>query len=266
MRYSRRMKVLSFGIAAATLALSIGCSTSTTDDDTDSTSSALGALSPAQLAATKQAVRDIAYAHIESADDAAAVRGQLEPLLQKLAAHYGKKSASTKLSAVAGAWHQIWSDFPYPSVSFLTTDNAQIYQIVSPNGFYYNVGNTKALGIFGLTSVLRGSYEPAGPRVNVEFTKVGYRFGKLAKNEDLVAFANGLEDQSRYVVPLPGGGAAPKGPVGIDGTLETVYVDGDLRVDLGTQAPYRDANGNVLVPGVTPPRYFVLDRVSTPVE
>ena len=77
--------------------------------------------------------------------------------------------------------------------------------------------------------------------------------------------ADGLETGDSYYLGLPGGGAAPNGPVGIKGTLETVYVDGDLRVERGTQEDFKDASGKVLVQGYGV-KLFVLDRVTTPVK
>lgn len=48
-------------------------------------------------------------------------------------------------------------------------------------------------------------------------------------------------------------------------TLETLYVDADLRVDQGTQQDVIADDGTVAVPGYGP-KIFVLDRVSKPAK
>ena len=261
MKLTHLSATLLLGLALATN----GCS-SETGDDTESASSELNAkLSPAELAATKKQLRAIAYANIANMDNTDEVRAQVEPLVQKLARHYGVKTAQQKLATVKGAWRQIWSDFPYPEAPFIKMDPEQVYQVVTDQGYYVNLGDSRAIGIFGITGVLRGAYVPNGTKLNVRFTKSAFRFGTLGRGEDLYDLATGLESGERFSLGLPGGGKAPKGPVGISGTLETLYVDADLRIDRGTQDDFVDASGKVLVPGVGP-KYFILDRVTTPVK
>jgi hypothetical protein len=243
-----------------------GCTAPTTDEAVESAASEVSAkLTAAELLQTKQAVRAIAYANIDRMDNWDEVRAELEPHIQKLRRHFGTRSATAKIPLVKGAWRQIWSDFPYPGPSFIKMDARQIYQVVTADGYYYNLGDNRALGVFGITGVLRGSYRPEGTKVVVQFTKSAFRFGTLGKSEDLYELAEGLESGERFSLSLPGGGKAPKGPVGISGTLENVYCDADLRVDVGTQTDFVDARGQVAIPGVGP-KYFILDRVTTPVK
>lgn len=241
---------------------STACVEAVDDADISSTSSEL---SSAELANTKAAIRRLANANMTRTDNFAEVRAAMDPLVATLAAHFGERPAAAKLNLVAGAWRQLWSDFPYPMTSFITMDPRQVYQVVSADGHYWNIGDEKALDLFGLTGVLRGAYETSGTRLLIEFTNVGFRIGRLGKHESLVGLANGLESGDRYYFPIPGGGQAPKGPVGIGGTLETVYVDADLRIDVGTQDDFLDASGKVLVPGYGR-KVFVLDRVTKPVK
>jgi hypothetical protein len=257
-------KRISLVFLASALALTpalAGCSAQTDDE--------LGAsedgLSAAELARTKQSLRQIANANMGRTDNTAAVRAQVEPLIQRLARHFGTRQATQKLPLVAGAWRQLWTDYPYPMTPFIEMDPRQVYQVVDSGGHYWNIGDQKAVRLLGLTGVLRGAYTTAGTRINLEFTNVGFRFGRLSRGDNLVSYADDLEDGSRFYWPTPGGGKAPRGPVGIKGTLETLYVDADLRVDVGTQEDFKDDAGNVLVEGYGP-KYFVLDRVSTPAK
>jgi hypothetical protein len=258
--------------AAVALLLSVlpvvmlGCASEQADDAAETTSSELGGtLSASELAATKAALRAVSNANMTRTDNAAAVRAQVDPLIEKLSRHFGRRSAAAKLPLVAGAWRQIWTDFPYPMTPFLSMDARQVYQVVSADGHYWNIGDEKAIGFLGLTGVLRGKFSPSGTKLAIEFTAVGFRFGRLGKHDDLVELADGLESGDSYYVGLPGGGAAPNGPVGIKGTLETLYVDGDLRVERGTQEDFKDASGKVLVEGYGT-KIFVLDRVTVPVK
>jgi hypothetical protein len=247
--------------------MTAGCSAPTgeTDDAAQAASELASKLTPAELARTKQALRALANANMNRTDNAAEIRAQAQPLVDKLARHFGARSAQQKLPLVQGAWRQLWTDFPYPMTSFLTMDPSQVYQVVSASGHYWNIGDEKALGFVGLTGVLRGAFTPSGTKINLQFTNIGFRFGRLSKGDDLVALADGLESGDRFYLPLPGGGKAPNGPVGIKGTLETLYVDADLRVDQGTQEDFLDASGAVAVPGYGP-KLFILDRVQLPVK
>lgn len=261
------VRILSVSVALGVLPLTaLGCS-APADDDGGTASSALGAgkLTASELASVKAELRDIAYADIDREESFEAVRDEIQPLVDKLAKHFGKKSAASKLPLVAGAWRQIWSDFPYPMSFFVKMDRRQVYQVVSTDGHYYNLGDQRSFLIFPTTGVLRGKYELAGDRLNVQFTRVGFRFGKLDRDDDLEVYADDVERGAKSIFGIPGGGRAPKGPVGIKGTLETLYVDADLRIERGSQEDFLDEDGNVLVPG-TQDKLFILDRVVTPVK
>ena len=252
-------------LSAVTFAAA-GCASETTNDAIESTVAQLSSqLSPAELSATKAALRAAANANMTRSDNFVSVRAQVDPIVDKLARHFGTRPASEKVPLVAGAWRQLWSDYPYPMSRFLKMDPRQVYQVVSDDGHYWNIGDQRALGIFGMTGVLRGQYELNGTKLNIQFTDVGYRFGRLSRRENLVSFADGLESGDRFYLPIPGGGQAPRGPVGIRGTLETLYVDQDLRIERGTQEDFLDEAGRVLVEGYGP-KLFILDRVTSPVK
>lgn len=221
-------------------------------------------LSPRELADTKQALRALALQNMNRVDNLKEVRAKMYPLITKLTAHFGEQPAKRKLPLVVGAWRQLWSDYPYPKVPFVKMDAAQIYQVVSPNGHYWNIGDEIVGGMLGLTGVLRGAFESSGNLLKIRFTKVGFRIGRLERTDDLIKLANGLESGRVFYLPTPGGGRAPRGPVNIRGTLETLYVDSDLRIERGTQANYTE-NGRVLVKGYGP-KIFILDRAFFPTK
>lgn len=259
----RRIPALLLTLALATS--SLACSASSEEDVDTAEAAVTGRLSARELADTKQRLRAIANANMTRTDNAEAVRAEVQPLVDKLARHFGARPATQKLPLVAGAWRQLWTDYPYPMTPFISMDPRQVYQVVDADGHYWNIGDQKAIGFIGMTGVLRGKFTPNGPRIDLEFTNVGFRFGRLGKRTNLVELADDLESRDRFYFSLPGGGRAPNGPVGIRGTLETLYVDADLRVERGTQEDFLDAAGNVLVPGYGP-KIFVLDRVVTPAK
>jgi hypothetical protein len=140
-----------------------------------------------------------------------------------------------------------------------------VYQVVSEDGYYYNLGDSTSFYFLGTTGVLRGEWQSAGSKLNIRFTDVGYRFGRLRRGTDLVSLSESLESGETSTIGIPGGGKAPRGPIGVSGTLETLYVDADLRVERGTQSPVYDDAGNEVQAGIGA-KFFILDRVSVPVK
>jgi hypothetical protein len=259
-----RTSLLAVALLLSSSVFVSGCSGDIAQDDTDQVESALtGKLSPAELAATKGALRAICNANRTRMDNLVAVRAQVDPLIDKLARHFGPVPATQKLPLVQGAWRQLWSDYPYPMTPLIKMDPTQIYQVVDADGHYWNIGDQRAIGFLGMTGLLRGAFVANGTRIDLKFTNLGFRLGRLGRNENLVNLADSIETGERFYFPLTG--QAPQGPVGIEGTLETVYVDADLRVEIGTQEDFVDGAGKVLVPGYGP-KVFVLDRAVRPAK
>jgi PAP_fibrillin len=257
-----------FSVVLASLPASLalfGCASASDADDLGNNSAELGTLSAAELARTKAALREIANANTTRTDNYAQVRAQVQPLVDKLAKHFGVRPASAKLPLIKGAWKQSWSDFPFMMNGFNKMDLNQVYQVVSEDGYYYNLGDSTAFFFLGTTGVLRGAYTTNGTKLNIEFTNVGFKFGRLSKSRDLVSYASAFEAGTTTSIGIPGGGRAPKGPVGIKGTLETLYADADLRIERGTQTAFTDESGAVLIPGIGE-KIFLLDRVTMPVK
>jgi NAD(P)-dependent dehydrogenase (short-subunit alcohol dehydrogenase family) len=139
-------------VLVAALALG-GCASEVSgDEDVDSSEAELGQkLSPAELAKTKAALRKLSNDNMRRSDNFAQVRTQADPLVAKLAGHFGTRTAKQKLPLVTGAWRQLWSDYPYPMNGFNKMDPAQVYQVVTPDGYYYNIGDSTSFFVFGTT-------------------------------------------------------------------------------------------------------------------
>ena len=88
-------------------------------------------------------------------------RSKLEPLINELVASVEQRSEEEKLDEVIGGWKNLWS---YRSFGF-NTNYQQVYQIVSEDGYYYNLSELK-LGRLSFAGFLRGAYKDAGETEN----------------------------------------------------------------------------------------------------
>ncbi len=250
-------------IVAVTTILT-GCSMEAQELETTALGTQQQKLGDVRVESLKTELLDIAFANIDREDNLEEVRERVEPIIRDLAGVFGSPPVEQILPKLAGAWRQIWSDFPYRGTPGVQDDNRQVYQVVSPNGYYYNLGNQLRPGAGPLTGVLRGAYDLEPDQLRIRFTRLGFRFGHLDPTRVLSDFAEDLESGREDIRPVPGEGLAPNGPVNIYGTLKTLYIDDELRIGFGSQDPYLDEQGNVLVPAVKD-RYFILQRVITPV-
>ena len=165
------------------------------------------------------------------------------------------------IDKIAGSWKQIFTDQIYPMPAYLELDEDYVYQIVSKENHYWNISRIDLLGIVPTVGCLRGKYEciPGEPSVNVEFTKSGFRPGYFPGYVPVTEYANSLESGNRWVFSF-GSGVAPSGPVGITGKLTSVYVDSEIRIDMGEQYDLKDEAGKVLIKGFAG-TLFILEKV-----
>lgn len=177
----------------------------------------------------------------------------------KIVTNYPEIQTAYPTDKVEGAWKQLWTDQEYPIPSFLKLDSNRIFQVVSKDGFYWNLSDIWAFGFIPLTGCLRGKYEKimGSPVVQVEFTKNGSRLFTLPSG-NIIDFMKLVEAGKKWLFSF--GGKAPKGPIGIQGTLTSIYVDDEIRIDGGEQLDFTDKDGNVLVQGFSG-TIFVLEKV-----
>lgn len=195
-----------------------------------------------EVAQLKAQIRQIANANTANETDPG-VRAALDPLVERLAAIYGRPTAEEELPVLKGAWHQIWSDDFRRNPPLVHLDLFNTYQIVTDRGYFYNLSNTRFL-FFTVIGALRGAYTPDGPALDIEFTRFGVATGDLRRTPDLSAFAENIERGQKLLFAIPG-----NGPVGVRGKIENLYLDQDFRVAKGGTA---EQNYD---------RYYILDRV-----
>lgn len=164
------------------------------------------------------------------------VRNQLDPLVNELLELAPSQTEAQRASLAVGGWKHIWSDqeFGYGS------DLSQIYQVVSPKGFYYNISKVDSPR-GELTNFLRGAYQDKGSYLSIEFTNNQATFGFYPAGTDLAHLAEEFESGHIPSQSIPG-------PIGVTGILMNIYVDHDLRIVYGNSIS--DSR----------PRLFLLER------
>lgn len=168
------------------------------------------------------------------------IQNELEPLVKKLLILEPQSKVINRLPLIFGVWKQVWGPYEYRKNdrSVDPSLNAkEIYQVVSPEGFYYNVSpNMNAKGNTEKNiNYLKGQYslsknDPNG--LDVKFVKfIGmkkrptdraiYQFVEEAERNQL---PNQITVVPKIIVKLFFGG----------GTLREVYTDETLRILYGS--------------------------------
>jgi PAP_fibrillin len=157
-------------------------------------------------------------------DNNPVVAAVVNRLTDRLVAAAGSRTEAQKLPQVAGAWKQVWSNLD--SSSPVCTRADQIYQVVSPDGFYWNIAENVVPGGASVQGFLRGQYEVTPNFLRIQFTRQAVSPVLVPTGTDLVDLAGQAE--AGAFTPLP-----DSPPVGVRGELQNTYVDDDLRIVRG---------------------------------
>ncbi len=225
------------------------------EEATGETSSALS--TAARIEGLKCRIRSIALANTTRDDNVADVEAELLPLVNELASLEPPRTETETVQKLEGVWRSLWNNLRFDPPN-IKVDETRAYQVVTKDGYYYNLSNSTAFGFVKTVGVLRGAYASDGNGgFDIEFTANGFRLGEL--RGDLFALAQGIEARTVPVLYLPG--RVPNGPVGVRAGLTTIYVDDDLRIAGGWQTAIGAPTGG------PPPRanfLAVFDRQTTP--
>lgn len=158
----------------------------------------------------------------------AQVRKTLDPLIAELVSLVPSRTEGEKLVQVIGAWQQVWTDgveiFQGPQPGRF--DLSDVFQVVFPNGYYYNIARYQRPGI-DWTVFIRGSFVVQPESLNVTFTKYVYGNGWLFTGSDLLYQALRAEAGAFDAQPFN----PPNNPVGLPQLpLSNIYVDNDFRL------------------------------------
>lgn len=166
-----------------------------------------------------------------------------------------------KLEKILGPWRQVWSTFENPNPAPLPEDPQNVYQVILESGRALNIGQRSlpngkpVISMIGIDIKTRveqktesGSDKDARSIVDVEFKNVFALEGGIEEyKKNLTDFAlKVLDGKLGNKVPS---GNFPRGPIGAKGYLESIYVDDDIRIDIGS---------NPFTGGLD---YYVLERV-----
>ncbi len=191
-------------------------------------SGTIGAASVA-TAATPEEIRqqiiNISALNTERRDNIEDVRKQLIPLVDELVSAVPPKPEAEALPAVAGGWRFQWSNQTFPP----GIDYKQIYQVVSPDGYFYNLSRQNLPLVEPAAIFLRGQYKNEGSYLTVEFTRNFLSPKWLPVGTNLLEAAAQAEKNEIIGTDIPG-------PNGAKGTLANVYVDETLRIVKGGDA------------------------------
>ena len=170
------------------------------------------------------------------------VRNILDPLVNTLVEMAPSQSEDERAALGGGGWKSLWTDQGFGP----GTDLDQVYQVVSPNGFYYNISkNDSPRGV--VTNFLRGAYTSQGSYLAIEFTANSISPSFFQAGTDLSELAQNFEDGAIQGISIPG-------PIGVTGVLMNIYVDKTLRI------VYGNSTADVR------PRLFLLERADVIVE
>ena len=216
--------------------------------------SALGQESEVRLLQLKDRILSIAIANGDNRDNLPEIRDELEPLVQELSTYQEPAAAIDQLDILAGAWKEVWSDDIEPEPPGFTTDRDRVYQVITRDGYFYNIGGLRGPLRSRPAGYLRGVYRDAGINLAIEFTRVGFRLQGVNSIGNLLDHIKSVESGATRLINAPGNTNVPNGPVGATGTIRNIYIDQDLRIATGQN----DADGIQDL--------YILTRVDSPVE
>ena len=172
-----------------------------------------------------------AQGRCDGEDDSPEARARLDELVAQL--EEDGRSEAEMLPGLVGGWRQVWSDGPGGGPDCIAADD--VYQVVFPNGYYYNIGRHLRPDGAEATGFLKGTYQTGGEALDIAFTRYELREGWIGAGADLGRAAMRIEAETGGE-PQPADQAPP--PVGQTGTLDNVYLSDGLRIARGGGEDY----------------------------
>ena len=163
----------------------------------------------------------IAEDNISKIEMSAITQSRLQHFITALLEITPVKTEKAKSEEVAGAWRQLWTNTSFSA----TTNYQQVYQVVSKEGYYYNISET-IINDVSFTSFLRGKYRPEGNQLEILFTTNTTRYGFYPEGTSLVGLVNDFEKGVIPNVQIPS-------PSTTKEFMANVYVDDRLRIVIG---------------------------------
>jgi hypothetical protein len=190
----------------------------------------------------KAEILELATSYAGQGDPDQSKQKPLELLVEKLVQLSPQLPIKDRLPVLEGAWKQVWGPYDYRNDDGgvdPTLGVDEIYQVVSGDGYYYNVAPYYPNGDRSQEKIglLRGEFVLDTSDVNglkVKFTDypgadprpVGYQLWELAPLAEAGTLPNATTIVPSFIVRAAFGG----------GKLEEVYTDSELRIVFGTSA------------------------------
>lgn len=189
-----------------------------------------------RISELKEKILEIALENNKNRDNLKEIRASLDPLVQELGEYHNPVTAEDDLAALSGVWQELWSDDIEPEPPLFSVDRSKTYQIVTDQGYFYNVSQLNgALGV-KFSAYLRGKYDIADDYLAIEFTNVGAQLGGLSDSGQLEQKIQDIETGEEGLIDMTGQSQFPNGPIGAKGFIRNIYIDADFRVATGYNA------------------------------
>ena len=155
------------------------------------------------------------------------VRKQLNPLVEELV----ERANQTVDERVEGkvVMKQLWTDDTddtRPNNAFSSLDRDRTFQVVDADGFSTTSSEIKTKVGLRATAFLRGTYKKQGEGIAIKFTNLDIKALGTKKYHGNSLQAGRKEEKFFPATRLS---KYPRGPVGAEGYINTVYVDDEMR-------------------------------------
>ena len=211
-------------------------------------------LSANEVDELKEVILETASKYTGRPDKDFKIQNELMPLVDKLVSLAPQKPVNQRLELLDGAWMQIWGAYDYRNndrgVDSSFANLEEIYQVVSKDGYYYNVAplysdDKESIRI----SLLRGAYKQDNNdpnRLNIRFTKFKgvspaprnieiWKLAELEENRQITE--NRITIVPTLIVRLFFG----------RGHLREIYTDEDIRITITNTNGDDPANAQLYV-------------------
>jgi len=162
-------------------------------------------------------------------NDSPGPRAELEAEVDTLLAMTEQAPIEERVKRLRRAWEQVYGPTSYGRQLSVSLDPNRIYQVVTEQGYYYNIGYSQFLGgRLTTTGFLRGEYQINNNALTIKFTKNRIALNTIPSEVNLNALVKLVENKNIAAVPIPLSSRAREA-----GVLSEDYVDSTIRISHG---------------------------------
>lgn len=185
-----------------------------------------------EIESLKSQIFEKAESFVGRVDTDGKLTAELEGLIDLLVAKSPVLPMPERAQRAIGSWRQVWGPYAFDGSTRVPPglDVKNIYQVIAPEGYYYNFAQYKLTDSKLIRTFLRGEFAVQSDSIFVKFTNLGVILGQ--KSLPLPQFAEFIEQGKAKVINAP----RWLPPTGIEGRLFEIYADETLRINYGTVA------------------------------